>query len=399
MRKFIMNINMNIIRSFRLPALIGMTLLIASQAPAAESKFTERFDFEPGQTLSLDLTVGGSIKVEGWDQPGIEVTYGDKHTSLDVYKIDIENTAAGLSVDANARERINQSSLFFEFKAPRQMVLKLYTAGGGVELIGLTGEFSGTTGGGALQLDDLTGEVDLRTGGGRILVKNSTLDGDVRTGGGKVLVENVTGDIHASSGGGTVTYRNVYGNDGAILSPNKSKLEDADEETVLISNAGGKIKVEAAPAGADVYTGGGNIRVDGADRFVSARTGGGDVEIDLLAGWVQAETGAGEIEVFVAENAEGKGDISLQSGNGDILLTVPAGFSMDLSVELGVTNNSSDRYTLNSDFDIDIETDDEWDYSRGTPRKYTIGGANLNGGSHRVTIKTTNGNVTIKKGN
>ena len=394
-----MNINMNIIRSLRLPALIGTTMLIASHVSAADNQFTERFDFEPGQTLDLNLTVGGSIKVEGWDQAGIEVTYGDKQTDLDVYKIDLDTTAAGLSVDASALERLNQSSLFFEFKAPRQMNLKLFTAGGSVELSGLAGEFSGKTGGGALRLDDLTGEVGLRTGGGRILVKNSTLDGEVRTGGGKVLVENVTGDIHASSGGGTVTYRNVYGNDGAILSPNKSKLEDADEETVLISNAGGKIKVEAAPAGADVYTGGGDIRVNGADRFVSARTGGGDVEIELLAGWVKAQTGAGEVEVFVAENAENKGDISLTSGNGDILLTVPADFSMDLSVELGVTNNSSDRYTLNSDFDIDIEKDDEWDYSRGTPRKYTIGSAVLNGGSHRVTIKTTNGNVTIRKAN
>jgi DUF4097 and DUF4098 domain-containing protein YvlB len=399
MRKFDMNINLSIIRSIRMSALIGTTMLMATQVLAADNQFTERFDFEPGQTLSLDLSVGGSIKVEGWDQAGIEVTYGDKQTSLDHYKIDIENVAGGLSVDANALKRISQSSLFFEFKAPREMILDLYTAGGSVELSGLKGEFSGKTSGGALRLDDLTGQVDLRTGGGRILVQNSTLDGEVRTGGGKVLVENVTGDIQASSGGGTVTYRKVYGNDGNILSPNKSKLEDASEETVLISNAGGKIKVEAAPEGADVYTGGGNIRVKGADRFVSARTGGGDIEIDLLAGWVKAGTGAGEIEVFVADNAAHNGDISLTSGTGDILLTLPADFSMDLSVELGVTNNSNDKYTLNSDFDIDIETDDEWDYSRGTPRKYTIGSANLNGGNHRVIIHTTNGNVTIKKSN
>ncbi len=72
---------------------------------------------------------------------------------------------------------------------------------------------------------------------------------------------------------------------------------------------------------------------------------------------------------------------------------------MDLTVELGVTNNSNKNYTLNSDFDIDIQTDAEWDYSRGTPRKFTIGSTNLNGGNHRVNIHTTNGNVTIKKSN
>ena len=394
-----MNTNMNIIRPIRLSALICLAMLIATHVSAADNQFTESFDFEPGNTLSLDLSVGGSIKIEGWDQPGIEVTYGDKQTSLDHYKIDFESNAGGLSVDVNELKNNTQSSLYFEFKAPREMVLDFYTAGGSLDLSGLTGQFSGKSGGGSLHIDDVTGDLDLHTGGGRILVKNSTVDGEVRTGGGKVLVENVNGDIRASSGGGTVTYRNVRASDGSVLSPNKRKLEGASEATVLISNAGGGIKVDAAPEGADVFTGGGGIRVKGADRFVAAKTGGGDIEIDLLAGWVKAGTGAGEIEVFVAENAADNGDINLTSGTGDIVLTLPANFSMDLSVELGVTNNSNEKYTLNSDFDIDIETDDEWDYSRGTPRKYTLGSANLNGGNHRVNIHTTNGNVTIKKGN
>ncbi len=393
-----MNINRNNIRPVYLSALFCTAMLIATPVSATDNQFTESFDFESGQLLSLDFKAGGSIKIEGWDQPGIEITYGDKHTTLDHYKIDFENNAGGLSVTASELRSNNRSSLYFEFKAPREMVLDLFTAGGGVNLNGLVGEFSGKTGGGALIIDNVTGEVDLVTAGGRILVQNSTLDGKVRTGGGKVLVDNVNGDLKASSGGGTVTYKSVYSKDGTILSPNKRKLEDASDATVLISNAGGSIKVDQAPEGADVYTGGGRIRVKDADHFVSAKTGGGDIEIDLFAGWVKAGTGAGEIEVFVAENAADNGDITLSSGTGDILLTLPAGFSMDLSVELGVTNNSSKNYTITSDFDIDIDIDDEWNYSRGTPRKYTLGTANLNGGNHRVNISTTNGNVIIKKG-
>ena len=96
------------------------------------------------------------------------------------------------------------------------------------------------------------------------------------------------------------------------------------------------------------------------------------------------------------QNTPDKGDINLTSGNGDIVLTLPSDFSMDLFVELGVTNNNNEKYTLHSDFDIDIETDDQWDYSRGTPRKFTHGSAKLNGGDHRVVISTTNGNVTLR---
>jgi len=375
-----------------------MLTLMATNLPAKDNQFTESFDFASGQTLNIDFSSGGSVTIEGWDQPGIEVTYGDEHNSLDQYKIDFESSATGLSANASELKHGNGSSLYFKFRAPREMVLDIYSAGGSLELSGLTGRFSGKTGGGSLTIEDVNGEVNLRTGGGRILVRHSMLDGEVRTGGGKVLVDNVTGDLQASSGGGTVTYKNVRSNDGRILSPNKRNLEDASEATVLISNQGGKIRVDAAPEGADVYTGGGNVRVKAADRFVSAKTGGGDIEIEILKGWVEASTGAGEIEVFVAENTTANGHIKLTTGNGDVLLTLPENFSMDLSVELGVTNNSRKNYTLSSDFDINIKTDDDWNYSQGTPRKYTRGTANLNGGNHRISIQTTNGNVIIKKG-
>lgn len=393
-----MNITKSIYRPICLSALFCTAMLMAIHAAAADNWFTERYDFQPGQTLDLDFQCGGSITIESWDQPGIEVTYGDKRNNLDEYTIDFTNDSQGLSISADVARGLNQTSLSFKFKAPREMVLDFYTAGGDIELSGLAGQFSGRTAGGALRIDNVTGDLDMRTGGGRIHVQDSTVDGSVRTGGGKVLVENVIGDLLAKSGGGTVTYKNVHAPDGSVMSPNKSKLDDASEATVLISNAGGAIKVDSAPEGADVYTGGGKIRIKGADRFVSARTGGGDIDVELLAGWVEATTGAGEIQIFVAENAAGKGDITLTTGIGDVLLTLPGDFSMDLSVELGVTNNTNKKYTLSSDFDIDISTDDDWTYSHGTPRKYTRGTANLNGGDHSVKIYTTNGNVTIKKG-
>lgn len=389
--------NLSGFRPIRWAAIIFTLTLITTNISAADNQFTERFDFKAGQTLSLDFSSGGSISIESWDQPGIEVTYGDKGSSLDQYSINFENNAAGLSVNARRSKSNNSSNLYFSFKTPRELILDIDTAGGHVELNGLTGNFSGITGGGALLIDDVHGDMDLRTGGGRITVKNSVLDGRIRTGGGKVLIKNVTGDLRATSGGGTVTYKNVRSSSGSVLSPNKNDLEDATEGTVLISNQGGKIKVDAAPEGADVYTGGGNIRVKGADRFVSAKTGGGDIDIEVLKGWVKASTGAGELEIFVAENAADNGDINLTTGSGDVLLTLPSNFSMDLSVELGVTNNSNKKYKLSSDFDIDIKTDKEWTYSNGTPRKYTRGTAKLNGGNHKVKIHVTNGNVVIRK--
>ena len=237
-----------------------------------------------------------------------------------------------------------------------------------------------------------------RTSFSAIEVSDSELDGEIRTGGGKATVENVIGDLRVSSGGGAVTYRNVRSADGNVLGPGKQALTDATDNTVLISNAGGKIKVTDAPEGASVSTGGGRVHVSGADRFVSAKTGGGDVEIEILAGWVEARTGAGEVDVTIEKNTADNGHVTLSSGTGDITLILPEDFSMDLEVELGVTNNNDGKFTVSSDFDISVEKSDTWDYSRGSPRKYTYGSFIQYGGQHRVTITTTNGNVAIRKG-
>jgi DUF4097 and DUF4098 domain-containing protein YvlB len=380
----------------RLVTLLGLFLFLATDVMARDQE-SGHYDFGPGQLLKMNLRTGGSISIEGWDRSGIQISYGDRRRGVEDYDIEIVDSAEGLSIETSLRDREGSSNLKFSIRAPRELVLDFYTAGGGLTLDGVIGEFSGKTGGGALNLTDVTGQVDLRTGGGQIRVLDSMVDGRVQTGGGKVLVEDVTGDLRATSGGGDVRYKNVRSSDGKLLGPKRIKLDDATEESVLISSAGGRIKVDSAPDGASVYTGGGGVQVRGADRFVAASTGGGDVDIELLEGWVDASTGAGEIEVKIERDTGGKGDIKVVSGLGDIYLTLPDGFSMDLDVELGVTNNTRKQFSIQSDFDVDIEQTDKWDYSKGTPRKFVYGNAVLGGGDHRVMVRTTNGNVVIRK--
>ncbi len=376
---------------------VCMSLLLVTGVSAADNWQTEQFEFQPSQTLEFDLGSGGSISVDGWDMSGIEVTYGDRTRSLDAYDISIVNTSQGLSIDAALKEHHGSSSLYFEVKAPRELMLELETAGGSVELHGLVGSFSGSTAGGSLNLVDISGDVDLETGGGTIEVLDSVVDGKVHTGGGEVLVKNVTGDLRATSGGGNVRYVNVHSSDGDLQGPKHVNLDGADEETVVISSAGGRIEIDSAPRGASVYTGGGSIEIKGADHFVSAETGGGGIEIRTAQGRVTATTGGGRIEVTIDENTTGKGDIVLESGAGSIVLNLPEDFSMTLDVELGITENAMRDYEILSDFDIEVEKTDTWDYSKGTPRKHIFGSAKLSGGEHHVTIRATNGNVEVRK--
>jgi len=237
-----------------------------------------------------------------------------------------------------------------------------------------------------LDLKNLTGKIHFTTGGGGITIKDSQLDGRVSTGGGKVLVENVTGDIKASSGGGNVVYRNVK-------TPDKTYPEDV----VYIRNAGGALNVDEAPAGADVSTGGGDIYICSAKEYVKATTGGGDVTVAEIDGWVKIRTGAGNVKITMVGDAEnGKRDVSVSTGTGDVTLIVPKNLSMEVDIELSYTKNSSRNYKIKSDFDIGIERTNEWDYDQGSPRKFIYGRATIKGGKNSIKIRTCNGDVYLK---
>ena len=356
-------------------------------------------DLDAGSTIEFNLDSGGSIFVMAWDRDQAQVSYSDESRDLEDYDIEVEKTRSGVEITSDLSKRANYSSrLELVVRVPRQTNIKLDTVGGSLSIDGLEGTFSGRTAGGGIKILNARGQADLRTGGGRILVRDSILDGEIRTGGGEVLVENVEGDIKAWSGGGNVVYKNVRRSSGEMAAPGELKVTNASTGTVLISSQGGSINVPEALEGAKVRTAGGNVNVRNAARFVYASTGGGDVSVETSEGPVEASTGAGRVEVTVAQDTQGEGDITIETGLGDVYLTIPRNFSMSLEVELGITRNSSRNYKIDSDMEVDIDKSESWSNHYGTPRKFVYGKADINGGLHKVKIRTTNGNVYIKEG-
>lgn len=378
-------------------ALAALAGLLLSTSVALADERVQNYPFNAGQTLTLELRSGGSVTVEGWDQSGIELSLDEGRRSLDDYRIEVSPNANGLRIQTELKRDNGGSNLKLGLKVPRNLNIELESAGGNLQMRDVAGVFSGRTGGGSIDLRQLSGRVDLQTGGGRMEVHDSTLDGEMRTGGGKVLISNVIGDLKARSGGGSVVYRNVRSASGDMRTPTGVADGQVDPETVLINSAGGRIDIDQAPAGARVETGGGSVRVVGAERFIAARTGGGSIKMELGEGWVEAETGAGSIELTVLRDIVGKGDIELTSGAGDITVTLPADFSMNADIELGVTRNAREEYTISSDFPLQIDESDDWDYGKGSPRKYIRATGSPGGGLHRLKIRTTNGNVVIRR--
>ncbi len=359
---------------------------------SGNKNINKSFDVEKGQKLSINLKTGGSISITGWEKNMVNVNAAFGGHNRDDILVEIKKSDSGLEINSKYKQHHDSENgkAHFEIKVPFKFDLYIYTMGGELNIEGIDGKISGQTMGGGLTLSKLKGYLDLSTMGGNISLTGSDVDGNVHTMGGNVDFENVTGDVKGSSMGGKVTMKNVTRKNG------ESKGDEVD-----ISSMGGAIDVDDASNGANVSTMGGEISVHSAKKFVKAKTMGGNIEIDEVDGSVNAATMGGNINVKeICKPDDSDRNIDLQSSGGDITLLVPDGFSMDIDITLTITKNR-DRdnrdYKIISDFDINRTQTDNWDYSKGSPRKYIHGKASIRGGKNKVKIETINGDVYLKK--
>jgi DUF4097 and DUF4098 domain-containing protein YvlB len=355
----------------------------------AQDKVKKEIETEPGRTLDIELTTGGSIEVTGWDKNLVSIVAhirGDKED----YYIDVDERSSGIKVEVSyeGRHDRHNGGVSVDVQVPKKYNLELETMGGDIMLKEIEGSFSGETMGGEIELYHLKGEANLTTMGGEIRVEDCDLDGQVKTMGGEISLRDVIGDLDASTMGGEVSYRNV-----------KRRDERNDAREVKISTMGGEIEVDDAPGGANVSTMGGEIRIRSAKKFIKAKTMGGEIKIDKIDGGVKATTMGGDVEVnMVGDPDEYDRDVVLSSMGGDIVLTVPAGLSMDFDIKLTLTHRASDDYKIISDFPIEVEKSGDWDYSDRSARRFIYGTGKVAGGKNKIRIDTINGDIIIKKG-
>lgn len=183
---------------------------------------------------------------------------------------------------------------------------------------------------------------------------------------------------------------------------------------VTINKMGGGIDVANAPHGATLSTMGGGIHVGNVASFAHIKTMGGGVEIDHASGSVDATTMGGEITIGTSEgpvkatsmgggitvrevgSSSQKRDIELSSKGGDIKLTVPKDFAMDVKITLAYTRTDH-QYRITQHAGLEVRESDNWDNSFGRPRKYIRARGIVGSGLNHVTIETINGNVILNQ--
>jgi hypothetical protein len=183
---------------------------------------------------------------------------------------------------------------------------------------------------------------------------------------------------------------------------------------ITINKMGGGIDVANAPHGATLNTMGGGIHVGNVGSFARIKTMGGEVEVDHATGSVDATTMGGEINIGTSEGpvkATSMGgsitvhevgastqerDIQLSSKGGDVTLTVPKDFPMDVKITLAYTRTDH-QYHITQHVGLDVRESDTWDNSQGSPRKYIRARGIVGSGLNHLTIETINGNVILNQ--
>jgi DUF4097 and DUF4098 domain-containing protein YvlB len=370
-----------------------MLLSIVSLTAPTSAQTVEEIDVTPGGLLEVNLETGGEVEISGWDRNQVRVE-AEVSGRGDGHEIAISQTDRGVEVKAerskNGWRKSHSRGYDLVVKVPFQFDLEVETMGGGITIDGVEGSIEGETMGGELHLSNLKGDLEISTMGGSITLVDSEVDGAVSTMGGEVLLKNVTGDVDGSSMGGSVIYKNVQRPEG-----------ESTGEALVITTMGGAIELAAAPHGAKLETMGGEIVVDSAAEFVEAETMGGDVILREVDGRVVASTMGGDVEVRVVGDPQADDrDIEISSMGGEIRLTVPVDFSMDVEIELAYTKRRAGHYSIESDLDLSIDQDSDsgWDYGHGDARRFIRGSGSFAGGKNKVTISTVNGNVYLRQG-
>jgi DUF4097 and DUF4098 domain-containing protein YvlB len=168
--------------------------------------------------------------------------------------------------------------------------------------------------------------------------------------------------------------------------------DGADLETM-----GGDISIGKALGEVRAHTMGGNITVDSADSTLNVQTMGGNIEINSASGSVKAETMGGNVKAHIGKPAQpGAHEVKISSMGGNIVVTVPKDYPMTVEVVLTFTKKNEGRYRIIENLGLTQSTTEEWDTHHGDPRKSTTGRARIGDGSNHVTVKTINGDITIK---
>lgn len=408
--------------------LLALTVVqgIAFGAPGEEKpRIKETYRLEEGGIVDIDLNTGGDVRITGVRGERAELSVFVSGRDADNVEFDISGKDRGLYIKSEFKKRrkSNRCDVVLELQVPRRIDLKIETLGGELDVSDIHGAISGKTMGGELILRGIEGEINMKTMGGDVTVEGSRVDGEITTMGGDVDARDVKGELKTSTMGGDINYQGIsaketrekgevvdihtMGGDLDLDYPGKTvkaktmggDIDVPEARTIDVVTMGGDVEVGNVKDGVKARTMGGDIEVEYAGGYAEVKTMGGDLRLEEVDGWIKAVTMGGDVFARMAGDPEnGERSVEITSKGGNIELHLPKGISASFDIEIEYTRDSREDYRIRSDFDLEVEEDQEWD-NRFLKRdvKRIRGKGETEGGDNEIRIRTVNGNVTVRK--
>ena len=200
-------------------------------------------------------------------------------------------------------------------------------------------------------------DINVKTAGGNIDVEDLQGHAVVSTSGGNLKFDVIKGPLKAHTSGGNITLIKTEG--------------DAD-----VSTSGGDLRLGEIEGNLVANTSGGNITLEKTKGTVKASTSGGDIHVKEAYGPITAHTSGGNVSVQL--NAQPKAACSLKTSGGNVDVKLNAKVALDLNAQ-----TSGGRIT--SDFPGIFN------------KQKTKLDAQINGGGTDLVLKTSGGDITIRK--
>ena len=158
---------------------------------------------------------------------------------------------------------------------------------------------------------------------------------DLRGGSGEVTISTPVAEAEIQVRSGDVTMAEVRGL--AQLRTGSGDIRIPSAGSVQIHTESGDVVVDQASQAAQITTGSGDVRLDRAGGPIAMKTGAGDLRIGMITGEATVTLGSGELTI----DQMGAGRLEIDSGSGDVTVTVVAG----LPVWTDISTLSGDLYS------------------------------------------------------
>lgn len=200
--------------------------------------------------------------------------------------------------------------------------------------------------------------VNVRTAG---IIKTSDLQGTVKlhTSGFSLTTGNVNGSVNLWSAGGSIQAGDVNG-------------------PATVSSAGGSVHIGNVNGELKAQSVGGSITAGRIDGRVTAHSSGGFIRIAEATDTVEATSMGGSVQMYISRQPQSESSFVSSGGHVNLRLAETVGASIDADAGPG---------KVHSDYPL-------------TQLHETYGSAftgEINGGGPKITIRTSAGNVTLRK--